>query len=345
MGLGLAPGHIPHIIPSGTDHTCSVQVALDGPRCSLPLPSSTIWDWSLLFRQQVGNKPCKHSKKPDTLRSFLMSFGQTVDPRSSTVTIVESFWYSIIETILFAITQYRIVYIHSQVKKVSASVKMQLYMKAVTRSVLYSFNVTMMFLSVGNVFGTALGIGSNWTSYGQSITLLILLTDSDRFQETIAVLTGTTDWNRGTRLTSPSTDESPKDISTANSVVAEVIVFGDSDLNSGSTAAITTQNSVRASPYIGTHTQSQHATSMSSLPRNLSNRQNDGIQPLERRETQDIPLANLRNTQAVGSQNTESILSPTSTTRSFNEQPGHPTLYGRPRNGLYTGVQSDPPRF
>ncbi|KAI8801343.1 hypothetical protein BJ742DRAFT_34009 [Cladochytrium replicatum] len=316
------------------------------------------WPWIVPFVVCLCQAALSGTGAYYFINNFLISFGQTSDPRSAAVTVVESFWYSIIETILFAITQYRIVYIHSQVKKVSTTVKLQLYMKAVSRSVLYSFNVTMMFLSVGNVFGTTLGINSNWTTYGQSITLLILLTDSDRFQETIAVLTGTTDWSRGTRLTTSSTDESAKDISTANSIAAEVIVFGDSDLNSGSTA-MTTLNSVRTSPYVGSHIPSQYGTSTgslprnltssSSLPRNMSNRQHDGILPLERRETQDIPLANLRNVQPIGSQTTESILSPTSTTRSFpavtDQQPGHPSLYGRPRNGLYTDVQTDPPRF
>ncbi|KAI8802031.1 hypothetical protein BJ742DRAFT_834842 [Cladochytrium replicatum] len=122
--------------------------------------------------------------------NFLASFGTTVDPRSTTITFVESFWYSIVETALFVVTQYRIVSVRSRIKKVSSMVKFQLYMKAVTRSLLYSLNVIMMFLSVGNAFGAE--VGGNWSVYGHAITLLILMTDSNRFQETIAILNGDT---------------------------------------------------------------------------------------------------------------------------------------------------------
>ncbi|KAI8801354.1 hypothetical protein BJ742DRAFT_837706 [Cladochytrium replicatum] len=192
--------------------------------------------------------------------NFLNNLGRRVDPKSVTITIVESFWYSIVETVLFGITQYRIVHVHSRVKKVSTSVKLQLYMKAVTRSILYSFNVTMMFLSVGNVFGADRGINSNWTAYGKTITVLILLTDSDRFQETIAVLTGTTDWERGTRLTTPSTDESAKDVTTANSAIA---YFGHADL-AGPIAINAPNGNAGRVPYI--------------VVQNMSNAQNPAVQ-------------------------------------------------------------------
>ncbi|KAI8802029.1 hypothetical protein BJ742DRAFT_834837 [Cladochytrium replicatum] len=122
--------------------------------------------------------------------NYLKSFGNTVDPRSTTITYVESFWYSIVETALFVITQYRIVSVRARVKKVSTMTKIELYWKAVSRSILYSLNVVMMFLSVGNAFGA--GVGANWSLYGHSMTLLILMTDSNRFQETIAILNGDT---------------------------------------------------------------------------------------------------------------------------------------------------------
>ncbi|KAI8802032.1 hypothetical protein BJ742DRAFT_858759 [Cladochytrium replicatum] len=133
--------------------------------------------------------------------NFLASFGQTVDPRSTAITFVESFWYSIVETILFVITQYRIVSVRSRIKKVDMTVKIQLYWKAVSRSILYSLNVIMMFLSVGNAFGA--GVGGNWSTYGHAVTLLILMTDSNRFQETIAILNG--DAPRRTGITGATT--------------------------------------------------------------------------------------------------------------------------------------------
>ncbi|KAI8801353.1 hypothetical protein BJ742DRAFT_837705 [Cladochytrium replicatum] len=166
------------------------------------------------------------------IKNYITSFGQEADPRSTIITIVEAFWYSIVETVLFSITQYRIVQVHSQVRKVSTFIKLQLYMKAVTRSILYSFNVTMMFLSVGGIFGPGMGPGDNWTSYGFSVTFLILITDSDRFQETIAVLTGTKDWKLGTTLTTCSAEE-PTHVgqSSATSAPPEFIVLRESDLS------------------------------------------------------------------------------------------------------------------
>ncbi|KAI8814428.1 hypothetical protein BJ742DRAFT_892013 [Cladochytrium replicatum] len=127
--------------------------------------------------------------------NFLASFGQTIDERSTKITFVESVWYSITETILFVVTQYRIVSVRSSVRKVSTGVQIQLYWKGVTRSILYSFNVIMMYLSVGNEFGV--DAGGNWSGYGHAITLLILMTDSNRFQETIAILNGDTNAGKG----------------------------------------------------------------------------------------------------------------------------------------------------
>ncbi|KAI8802033.1 hypothetical protein BJ742DRAFT_834847 [Cladochytrium replicatum] len=120
--------------------------------------------------------------------NFISSFGKTVDERSTIITIVESIWYSVMESLLFVITQYRIVSVRSSVKKVPLAVQAQLYMKGILRSALYSLNVIMMFISVGNGFGV--GVGGNWSVYGHAITLLILMTDSNRFQETIAILNG-----------------------------------------------------------------------------------------------------------------------------------------------------------
>ncbi|KAI8814244.1 hypothetical protein BJ742DRAFT_328816 [Cladochytrium replicatum] len=135
--------------------------------------------------------------------NFISSFGQTVDTRSTLITFVESFWYSIVETALFVVTQYRIVSVRSRIKKVSVTVKLQLYWKAVTRSMLYSLNVIMMFLAVGNEFGV--NVGGNWSLYGHAITLLILMTDSNRFQETIAILNGDKVPNRGTGVLGTNT--------------------------------------------------------------------------------------------------------------------------------------------
>ncbi|KAI8814423.1 hypothetical protein BJ742DRAFT_785257, partial [Cladochytrium replicatum] len=120
--------------------------------------------------------------------NFVTSLGTKVDPRSTMITFIESFWYSIVETALFVVTQYRIVSVRSRIKKVATTVQLQLYWKAVMRSVLYSLNVIMMFLAVGNTFGV--DVGGNWSLYGHAITLLILMTDSNRFQETIGILNG-----------------------------------------------------------------------------------------------------------------------------------------------------------
>ncbi|KAI8814427.1 hypothetical protein BJ742DRAFT_864949, partial [Cladochytrium replicatum] len=103
--------------------------------------------------------------------NFISSFGKTVDERSTIITIVESIWYSVMESLLFVTTQYRIVSVRSSVKKVPLAVQVQLYTKGVLRSALYSLNVIMMFISVGNGFGV--GIGGNWSVYGHAITLLI----------------------------------------------------------------------------------------------------------------------------------------------------------------------------
>ncbi|KAI8802030.1 hypothetical protein BJ742DRAFT_873558 [Cladochytrium replicatum] len=120
--------------------------------------------------------------------NFVTSLGTKVDPRSTLITFIESFWYSIVETALFVITQYRIVSVRSRIKKVATTIQFQLYWKAVMRSILYSLNVIMMFLAVGNTFGV--NVGLNWSLFGHAITLLILMTDSNRFQETVGILNG-----------------------------------------------------------------------------------------------------------------------------------------------------------
>ncbi|KAI8802034.1 hypothetical protein BJ742DRAFT_778755 [Cladochytrium replicatum] len=125
--------------------------------------------------------------------NFLTSFGQIIDERSTKITFVESVWFSIIETILFVVTQYRFVSVRSSMRKVSTGVQIQLYWKDVTRSILYSFNVIMMYLFVGN-----------WSGYGHAITLLILMTDSNRFQETIAILNGDTNAGKGKKTQAAS---------------------------------------------------------------------------------------------------------------------------------------------
>ncbi|KAI8803939.1 hypothetical protein BJ742DRAFT_826602 [Cladochytrium replicatum] len=131
---------------------------------------------------------------------------QSADPSNYTnsavlekITLTESIWYSLVESILFAATQYKIIATVMSVTEATASTSeiidgsstfslksLAIYAKGVLRSLFYSFNIVMMFLSVGGYFTNF--IASSFTWNGMSIVLLILMTDAIRLKNTLEIL-------------------------------------------------------------------------------------------------------------------------------------------------------------
>ncbi|KAI8806814.1 hypothetical protein BJ742DRAFT_815400 [Cladochytrium replicatum] len=134
---------------------------------------------------------------------------QSADPSNYTnsvvlekITLTESIWYSLVESILFAATQYKIIATVMSVTEASASTSevmdgssqstislksLVIYAKGVFRSLFYSFNIVMMFLSVGGYFTNFIACRS-FTWNGMSIVLLILMTDAIRLKNTLEIL-------------------------------------------------------------------------------------------------------------------------------------------------------------
>ncbi|KAI8802318.1 hypothetical protein BJ742DRAFT_778435 [Cladochytrium replicatum] len=139
------------------------------------------------------------------------------------ITLVESIWFSSVESILFFATQFKIIRTIVEVKNMSNSSRTRrapsrtsfsglprslslsfgktpamLYIKAALRSLFFSVNVVMVYLTIGGYFGSnknSLSWSINlflraWSTNGLSIAVIILMTDAHRFQSALDLLHG-----------------------------------------------------------------------------------------------------------------------------------------------------------
>ncbi|KAI8801768.1 hypothetical protein BJ742DRAFT_873676 [Cladochytrium replicatum] len=136
---------------------------------------------------------------------------------SRAVSVVEAVWYSLVESLLFFATQFKIVATVTEVRRFSnvtktgLSVTTQestaaasgatiiarrisravrdralLYFKAFLRWAFFSTSIAMTYLTFGGHLGSTKA--NNWSSNGLMICIMILMTDSLRFQNALELL-------------------------------------------------------------------------------------------------------------------------------------------------------------
>ncbi|KAI9089423.1 hypothetical protein DFS34DRAFT_654567 [Phlyctochytrium arcticum] len=118
------------------------------------------------------------------------NFGTQVDTISQKMEVVVLVYYSVVESALFIITQYKI--IETTAATIAGGPTMRLkalmYLSGSMRSVAYIANICVGFVALGNV----LPVTSHWNFplYGPPFLVVIILTDFGRFQNCMDNLTG-----------------------------------------------------------------------------------------------------------------------------------------------------------
>ncbi|KAI9089424.1 hypothetical protein DFS34DRAFT_639408 [Phlyctochytrium arcticum] len=122
--------------------------------------------------------------------NMLANFGTQVDPTSQKMEVVVLVYYSVIESVLFVITQYKIIETKASTMAGGATTRLKalMYLSGSLRSVAYIANICMGFVALGNM----LPVTSHWNFplYGPPFLVVIILTDSGRFQNCMQTLTG-----------------------------------------------------------------------------------------------------------------------------------------------------------
>ncbi|KAI8807246.1 hypothetical protein BJ742DRAFT_812966 [Cladochytrium replicatum] len=125
--------------------------------------------------------------------------------------MVEAVWYSIVESIFFLTTQFKILSTVIELQSATGSNSSSsnkrgrrsstmstrsgtwssgpaavVYLKGFLRSCCYIANIVMSFLSIGGFF--PLLSGTSWVFYGLNVVLLVMITDASRFQQALELL-------------------------------------------------------------------------------------------------------------------------------------------------------------
>ncbi|KAI8801769.1 hypothetical protein BJ742DRAFT_913375 [Cladochytrium replicatum] len=162
---------------------------------------------------------------------------------SERITLAESIWFSLVESVLFFATQYKIISAVTEVQQVASSphratlsrhtestsqsappttsrttkwTSFVLHFKGMLRSAFFSANIVMTYLTLGGYFGpNKYEILSNfgplltpdisWSSNGLCICVLILMTDALRFQSAIDIIRSDNNTGGGSISTAPRT--------------------------------------------------------------------------------------------------------------------------------------------
>ncbi|KAI9089422.1 hypothetical protein DFS34DRAFT_639404 [Phlyctochytrium arcticum] len=123
-------------------------------------------------------------------RNMKANFGTQVDTTSQKLELVVLVYYSVVESALFVITQYKIIETKAatMVGGATKRLKALMYLSGSMRSIAYIANICMGFVALGNV----LPVTSHWNfpMYGPPFLVIIILTDSGRFQNCMESLTG-----------------------------------------------------------------------------------------------------------------------------------------------------------
>ncbi|KNC97943.1 uncharacterized protein SPPG_06931 [Spizellomyces punctatus DAOM BR117] len=115
------------------------------------------------------------------------NYGTIPSPISTTMETVVLVYYSTVESVLFLITQYKIVESTTATKtNVSMVTKLTTYMNGFARSIAYTANICIGFIALGEV----IPVTHNWNfpMYGPAFLIIIILTDVGRFQDCMTKL-------------------------------------------------------------------------------------------------------------------------------------------------------------
>ncbi|KNC99203.1 uncharacterized protein SPPG_05458 [Spizellomyces punctatus DAOM BR117] len=120
------------------------------------------------------------------------NYGTLRSEISSRMEIVVLIYYSLVESILFLMIQYKIIQVKAATLKSGDTnkIKLVLYAKGLLRSAAYIVNIALIYVSLGNIIPYL----KNWNYpiLCPSFILMIILTDSTRFQECIEKLSPST---------------------------------------------------------------------------------------------------------------------------------------------------------
>ncbi|KAJ3176789.1 hypothetical protein HDU85_006542 [Gaertneriomyces sp. JEL0708] len=128
------------------------------------------------------------------------NYGTLVSPVSSKMEVVVLVYYSVVESVLFVLTQYRIVEVKiatmaNKAETLGLRTMAGLYGQGLMRSFAYTISITMGFIALGNALPLVhLTVTEAWNfpMYGPVFCMIVILTDVNRFQSAIATLTKAT---------------------------------------------------------------------------------------------------------------------------------------------------------
>ncbi|KAJ3175919.1 hypothetical protein HDU85_001026 [Gaertneriomyces sp. JEL0708] len=133
--------------------------------------------------------------------------GAGISPISQKMEVVVLVYYAVVETSLYLVTQNHIIKVKAAASSgTSTRIKVMLYLKGLLRAGVYSATIILTYLSLGNRLPQPQTMNWQYPMIMPSILLLIILTDSTRFQECIEKLTGTVTYGNssGKPATNPS---------------------------------------------------------------------------------------------------------------------------------------------
>ncbi|KAI8920155.1 hypothetical protein DFJ77DRAFT_451358 [Powellomyces hirtus] len=122
--------------------------------------------------------------------NIMDNYGTKVSVISSRFEIAILIYYSVVESVLFLLTQYKIIQVKSVIVKKGDSemfkIKLLLYLKGSIRSFAYILNIVLIYIALGNWLPYL--VNWNYPMFCPAFLLMIVLTDSTRFQECMAKL-------------------------------------------------------------------------------------------------------------------------------------------------------------
>ncbi|TPX66996.1 hypothetical protein SpCBS45565_g04117 [Spizellomyces sp. 'palustris'] len=162
------------------------------------------------------------------------NYGTLRSEISSRMEIVVLVYYSLVESILFLMIQYKIIQVKAATLKSGDinKIKLVLYVKGLLRSSAYIVNIALIYLSLGNFIPYL--INWNYPILCPAFILMIILTDSTRFQECIEKLSPSTTSISSSKKATDSTIARTKN--TDDKDVRPVIVATKRDTDMGSHA-------------------------------------------------------------------------------------------------------------